>query len=394
VGWKVTRETLPETYFAPATLALPEELARQIQAASNNPVIDSLLAGFSGMLVVLNAERQIIAMNSSYLLDLQVDDPRTALGLRPGDVLQCVHSGEHPGGCGTSRFCETCGAAIAIVGSQASGAAEERECVLRARRGAEVLDLDMVVRACPIQVEGFMFTALFLRDISADKRRSVVERAFFHDLNNVVGALLGTSEMFESEDAGQWPELAHDIVAIAERIRKEIELQRALSSRAPGGYQLSFERVPVSEVLGALESFFAHHAVRHGKELVVASGSLDASLLTDRHLLLRILTNMLMNAFEGTPAGGSVRLVAMHNGANLTFEVWNEAPIAPAVALRVFQRYFSTKGGAHRGQGTFIMRLFGESYLGGSVTFQSDKEAGTTFTFRVPLEFRQSPTVH
>jgi signal transduction histidine kinase len=382
----MAHQTLPETYFAPAARTSPEELERQIAAAANNVVIDSLLRGFAGVLVVVNAERQVVATNPSYLSDVGVSSPDVVLGLRPGEMLRCVHADEHPGGCGTTRFCETCGAALALVASQASGAADRRECVLAIRRGAEVVDLDMVASACPLEVDGFHFTALFLRDVSADKRRAAVERAFFHDLNNVLAALMGTSQLLETDRSGQWRDLAHDVVALVDRLSREVQLQRALSHDTPGSYSPSIEPVRASQVLDALATLFAHHPVSAGKTYLAVPWAADPIFTTDRHVLLRVVTNMLMNAFEATPPGGTVKLTVVPGDADVVFEVWNDAHIPPAIALRVFQRYFSTKQGAHRGQGTFVIRVFGETYLGGSVGFRSDAGSGTTFWVRIPLD--------
>lgn len=54
------------------------------------------------------------------------------------------------------------------------------------------------------------------------------------------------------------------------------------------------------------------------------------------------------------------------------------------VRLQVFQRSFSTKGEPGRGIGTYSIKLFGETYLGGRVSFSSQEPEGTTFTLVVP----------
>jgi len=50
----------------------------------------------------------------------------------------------------------------------------------------------------------------------------------------------------------------------------------------------------------------------------------------------------------------------------------------------LFQRSFSSKGSG-RGLGTYSMKLFGEKYLDGEVSFESDRIKGTTFTISLPL---------
>ena len=47
----------------------------------------------------------------------------------------CIHAKKEPAGCGTTEFCSTCGAAIAIVSSFAENRSVERVCALSARRG-------------------------------------------------------------------------------------------------------------------------------------------------------------------------------------------------------------------------------------------------------------------
>ncbi len=65
---------------------------------------------------------------------LGIDDLAKALGLRPGEALQCIHADDEPSGCGTTKFCSTCGAAIAIVSSLKHNKSVERICALSSNR--------------------------------------------------------------------------------------------------------------------------------------------------------------------------------------------------------------------------------------------------------------------
>jgi signal transduction histidine kinase len=51
----------------------------------------------------------------------------------------------------------------------------------------------------------------------------------------------------------------------------------------------------------------------------------------------------------------------------------------------VFQRSFTTKSGTGHGLGTYGMRLLGERYLGGRVSFVTSAEGGTVFSMRLRL---------
>jgi sensor histidine kinase regulating citrate/malate metabolism len=63
--------------------------------------------------------------------------------------------------------------------------------------------------------------------------------------------------------------------------------------------------------------------------------------------------------------------------------VKNEGCIPRELQLLIFQRSFSTKGPG-RGVGTYSMRLLGETYLGGIVSFATSLDDGTVFRIRLP----------
>jgi signal transduction histidine kinase len=91
-----------------------------------------------------------------------------------------------------------------------------------------------------------------------------------------------------------------------------------------------------------------------------------------------------INALEASAEGATVRLATRVAPAHITWEIWNHGFIPADVQKRVFQRHFSTKATFGRGLGTFSMKLFGERYLKGKVSFDSSESDGTTFRFRLP----------
>jgi len=129
------------------------------------------------------------------LTALNIDNPQAVFGLRPGEALNCAYAFEESGGCGTSRYCSSCGAAIAIVASQHSDAPVERLCAVTTQKDNESVDMVFKVRAQKFVVDDEEFTLLFLNDITGEYQKSGLERTFFHDINNMLCGLLGASEM-------------------------------------------------------------------------------------------------------------------------------------------------------------------------------------------------------
>jgi len=373
------------TWFLPPDRAPADLLTRQFAVALHSPVVDTLLRNWAGAIAVLNAERQVIAINADYLALLGVDDAAGVLGLRPGEAIGCAHARENlPGGCGTSRACATCGAALSILAVLEQGGAAERDCCLTLDRGGVRTDVDFRVRAHELELDFERYVLLSLTDVSLDRRRAALERAFFHDLANLVMGVVGACEAMEGASPGEMAAAAADAREMGGQIVQELKLQRALASPLPSDYRTAVRTVALDELLATLRKLFQRHPVAAGRRLDVVGDPDGARIETDPSLLLRVVTNMLVNAFEASPAGAVVRLTVELGPERVAFRVWNAGAIPAAVAPRIFQRYFSTKGSDGRGQGTFVMKHFGEQWLRGRVGFTSTPEDGTTFELSIP----------
>mgnify|MGYP000227012330 CR=1 FL=1 len=374
-----------ETQFAPAERADERQLRRDIETLVQQPVITTLLNTASGLVGVLNEQRQLLALNDAFLRLLGVDDPAAVLGVRPGEALQCVHAHDAPGGCGTSRFCSTCGAAIAILASLETNKPEERKCIATVARNGDRTEICLRVRASPLTIQNRRYVLIFIQDITVPQRWAESERLFLHDVNNMLTGLQGAAELLASGNLSNPAQMTTLIQDICSRMARQVSLQRMLLREDFHDYQLTPETVSARLFVDSMARLFANHPIARGKELLIGSVP-DARFATDVALLQRIVVNMLTNAFEATPPGGPVRLDAEAEEHAVIFRVWNAVPIPEEVALRIFQRHFSTKGEEGRGLGTFAMKLLGERVLGGQISFTSTESGGTTFRFRLPTK--------
>ncbi len=380
-----TIDELP-TLFAPAAVDSPDQIRRLSEEVSASPLFQAVLASVDGYLLVLNQRRQILAANRDFVQLLGLEPTACLIGDRLGDALRCIHASEGPGGCGTSEHCRMCGAVLAILGSQATGEPVTRECLASVNRDAGVEALELRVRATPIEVGGHSFTVLALHDISAEKRREALERTFFHDILNTVGGLTGWSKLLGSVSGLDPAMVASRILALARRLEAEIETHRGLTQAESGTLAVELSVIPVQQVLDVVSVVFEAHPVTAGKRFSVEAAEPDDALITDAGLLCRVLTNMVKNAFESSAPGTEVRLWYERRDAEHQFSVHNPGVIPRDVALRIFQRSFSTKAASGRGIGTYSMKLFGERYLGGHVGFTTSAASGTTFFIQLPTE--------
>ncbi len=266
------------TYFAPAQRATDEELAGDISALTNNPLIDGLMHVASGLFAVLNGRRQVIAINEAFLKLMGVEDPATILGLRPGEYVHCIHSCEMPGGCGTSPYCATCGAVISIMAALDSEKSQEGTCAITVERDNKEVDLYFQVRCVPISIQGRKFVLFFLLDISIQQQRANLETTFFHDMNNLLTGLLGKSRLFLHK--GVWDgEQFTAIQKLIQRTVQEFSMQQALSNAMSHAYRPLYSTVPVNSLLDDLHETFKGHQLCRSIKLNIRKidDSLDRS---------------------------------------------------------------------------------------------------------------------
>ncbi len=371
-----------DTYFAPPQRAEDSELSFEIEAVSKNPVVSGLLRSIGGLLAILDRHRQIIALNDSFLKLLGIDDPKEALGLRPGEALQCVHANREAAGCGTTAYCSTCGAAIAVVSSLGQDIPCERLCPLSATRGGDPVNLVFLVRSQPLTIDSRKFILLFLQDITLQEQRAALERTFYHDINNMLTMLLQASELLVHTQPSKPAAAIH---LAAQRLVKEVGIQHSLSDGSINSYQPLWDVVPLEVIFSELTAFFDTHPAAGEKHIRFPDVCPDLLVKTDVSLLLRVLCNMIINALEATEQNGTIRVWAESDPGSIRFCVWNPRAIPPDISRRIFQRGFSTKAQAGRGTGTYSMKLFGEKILGGNVRFSSSETGGTVFILSLPL---------
>ena len=129
------------------------------------------------------------------------------------------------------------------------------------------------------------------------------------------------------------------------------------------------------------------------KVVLSASVAPDLPLLRgDANKLTRVLVNLLDNALNATPAGGSVRLSAQpgENGAAILFSVADTGQgIAPADQTRIFEKFgqVTSSDSSQRnssGLGLAFCRMIIEAH-GARISVQSALGEGSVFWFTVPL---------
>lgn len=371
------------TKHAPAERATSDELGRQHHAIASDPLLVQLLDGIPSPVAVLNEERQAIFANRS-MANLAVSVCKDIVGLRPGELVGCIHSADEPGGCGTSEACRNCGAVSVILARQITGSPRTVEARITVSSAEGDTSLDVEVTASPLKVQGD-YTLFSLRDISAEKRRMILERMFFHDLLNLAGGLQGLLDVLPGLPADEAVEVQRLAAEVSAEMREEIIAGRALSAAERGELQVSFVPIEVPAFLESVAGMYRKNPVARQRFISIAPIAGRPIIHSDPVLLRRILGNLVQNALEAISKGQTVTLSYKALPQPL-FRVHNPGAIPAKVALQIFQRSFSTKSNSGRGIGTYSVKMLTERYLKGSVRFESNPGDGTTFEVRLPSE--------
>lgn len=368
------------TKFLPAERSLPVEITRMNRSLDELPFVQVLVDSVPVAILILDKNRQIVLSNRSVLKMAGASDFDAVMGLRPGELLKCIHAAKEGNGCGTTEFCRVCGAANAILSSQ-KGIPDVKECHISITGGDA---LDLRVWTTPFKVKDDSFTIFSVSDITDEKRRHALERTFFHDIVNSLSAVSAVAEILKDVPPGKINEMSDIIFQATERAIGEINSQKDISAAEIGELHVKMTRLSSVPVLQEIIALYSKHEMGKDKKIVLSPQSEDVTFISDETLVSRVIGNMIKNALEASQAGEEIWLKSERVQDNIRFTVHNSSFIPVESQLQIFQRSFSTKG-RNRGLGTYGMRLLSERYLKGKVFFVSTEEEGTTFYALYPL---------
>jgi signal transduction histidine kinase len=372
-----------ETHYLPAKRSEPGEVTRVAATIARCPA-PLLLDQYPVFTLVLNRNRQIVYANSA-AKTLIGQGMKEELGKRIGEAIGCVHAADAQGGCGTSSFCRLCGAAKTQEAALA-GRSYADECLIKREIRGKEEQLELLVWTRPFSFEGLDLLLVSAQDISEQRRREVLERVFYHDIANTVNGIYAAVELMEEPVRAKDREYFDLLKASAYALAEEISSQRSLKEAEAGELALDLELVDARQALEKAVAFFTSYIRGKGLGLAIDPDSDYPGLESDPALLRRVLVNMIKNALEAASPGETVGVRCERRGNEAVFSVRNGLAMSEDTRKRVFMRSFSTKGKG-RGLGTYGMKLLGEGYLKGAVTFVSSEAEGTVFSLSLPLVF-------
>lgn len=371
----------------PSGRATAESLNASRRALEMSAGVMTALDGVPTPVIMLNQQRQIAAANEAFRETVAAADLDAIIGDRFGEAMRCASAGTAPGGCGGASGCTACGAHHAALDAL-RGARSTHECSISRQLDGGAVSVDLRVTTTPMRIEGQAYVMFAMVNIDSEKRRQTLERIFFHDIRNTAAIFHGVADIIESSggymvsglDAGELLRQA------SSRFLDEIDSQQQLLAAEQRALAVQIEPVLIGTLLREIAQGYTDQLESNGRRVQLSPDSQQFLMDTDRRLLIRVIGNMIKNAIEASSVDQPVTVGAELDGKKGRIWVHNQSVMPGSAKLQMFKRSFSTKG-AGRGLGTYSMKLLTEGYLGGSISFRSEPEEGTTFAVTFPLDF-------
>lgn len=235
------------------------------------------------------------------------------------------------------------------------------------------------------------FNAMLDRLEDAFARLSRFSADIAHELRTPVNNIRGEAEVTLSRGRSveEYREALASCLEESGRLSELIESLLFLARAESPGTHLVREPVDVATELERLREYYEAPAADAGVALSVdAEPSIVAEV--DRVLLQRAVSNVVENALDHTPAGGSVRLSARLGDGSVRIQISDTGSGIPTADVpHVLDRFYradsarSSRGG-HMGLGLAIVKAIADLH-GGSVEIASERGRGTQFRLIFPV---------
>jgi len=234
----------------------------------------------------------------------------------------------------------------------------------------------------------------FVRDMTdrvvMEKHKSDVTSMLTHDLKGPISIILGYTEVIQEQYEDQLPEFVREGIDAINRggskLLSLVEDYLSLSKMESGVLKMHRYPTDICQLVGRALDMIVLNAEQ--KELSVTFNCQEGFpyLEVDPKYMERAVSNLLINAVNYTPRGGSISVNCIKDGHNAVIEVSDTGVgISEDELPMVFEKYYRVKDSAVKGTGLglAIVKSVVEGH-GGTIEVESRKGKGTTFRITVP----------
>jgi len=217
-----------------------------------------------------------------------------------------------------------------------------------------------------------------------------------HEIRTPLTAILGFADVLADESEAPHDEIARLISRSGHRLMDTLESVLQLSRLEAGNVELSPEPVDVAEEVREVVALMQARADEADVEIRVDLPPGEVAARLDSMALFRVLSNLVSNAIKFTERDGRVSVSLRASEDSLVVTVQDTGiGMAPSVIPELFGAFRQESTGtrrSHEGSGlglTIVRRLV--DLMNGTITVDSAKGQGSTFTLELPVEPDDAP---
>ena len=235
------------------------------------------------------------------------------------------------------------------------------------------------------------------RAARSDKLRALGELAagVAHNLNNSLTVIQGRAQLLSMRSGADEPNkkslevITQAVGDCSQTLRRLLDFSRRGSTRASAPVDLSELVISSAEI--ARPKWQAESAHRTGTIEVRMEAPKAVLTLGDSSELREVVLNLIFNAVDAMPQGGTIEIGTRNDGLNAGFWVADTGSgMPPKVIARIFEPFYSTKGERGTGLGLSASHGIIENH-GGHINVTSAPGRGTRFEVILPLHESSSP---
>ena len=206
-----------------------------------------------------------------------------------------------------------------------------------------------------------------------------------HDIRNPLQAIVGELYLAKDEavslpDSDAKKNLQESITCIEENLfyidKIVADLQHYTKPLKPNKEKISIEKV--------IEEALLIVPIPNNLQVSISIEEGFPQFTADFAMLKRALINLIRNAVQAMPKGGSLKINARSKGSHAYISIGDTGEGIPEeIKSKLFTPLFTTKSKG-QGFGLAVVKRLVEAQ-GGKISFESEKGKGTTFTIQLPL---------
>ncbi|MCA9971454.1 MAG: GAF domain-containing protein [Anaerolineales bacterium] len=354
----------------------------QIETAKNQAILESIADG----VIVANENNRIILANV----------PASSLLGLPREMLIGKSINEFLGLYGQSRH-----SWLSVIEQWAQHADRIEQWTYIAEE-LPIEDKVVSVHLSPVLAgKQFFGTVSIFRDITKevelDRLKSEFVSTVSHELRTPMTSIKGYVDLLLMGAAGKMSDAQTRYLKViknnAERLHMLVNDLLDISKIETGKTALDLRPIDVKQLIEQVVEGHLRGRIQHEKKAIAVKVDTPANLplvTIDHARITQVLTNLLDNAFNYTPAQGEINISARANGGYVYVSVSDTGiGISAEDQVRIFDRFYRAEDEIVQkvpgtGLGLAIVRSLVEMH-NGRLTLNSAPGQGSTFTFNLPV---------